>query len=361
MTERSNFGGSIERYHRDSTPWWPDPAAPRRRRAQRGGGAARRPRLRAARLLRRRHRHARTSTASPPSGLRFTNFHVTPLCSPTRAALLTGRNHHEVGMRRPVELRHRLPAPCAATSPTTPPPWREVLRRRRATPPSRSASGTSARWSRRRPPGRSTSGRCQRGFDRFYGFLDGETDQFHPELVHDNHHVDPPATVEEGYHLTEDLVDHAIGFVHDIGLDPTGPSLLPLPRAAARRTPRTRRRPTYLAQATGAATTRAGTSPASGCLARQLADRHRARPAPSSHPRNTGVDAWDDLPGHRSAAWPCRLQEAFAAFLDHTDDQLGRLLDALDVARASSTTRSSCSCRTTAPARRAARSACCTR
>ena len=55
----------------------------------------------------------------------------------------------------------------------------------------------------------------QRGFDRFYGFLDGETDQFHPELVYDNHAVDQPRSAEEGYHLTEDLVDRAIGFMHD--------------------------------------------------------------------------------------------------------------------------------------------------
>ena len=50
-----------------------------------------------------------------------------------------------------------------------------------------------------------------RGFDRFYGFLDGETDQFHPDLVYDNHPVDPPAGPEDGYHLTEDLVDQALG------------------------------------------------------------------------------------------------------------------------------------------------------
>ena len=56
---------------------------------------------------------------------------------------------------------------------------------------------------------------CQRGFDRFYGFLEGETDQFHPELVYDNHAVDPPGGPEDGYHLSEDLVDHAIGFIHD--------------------------------------------------------------------------------------------------------------------------------------------------
>ena len=55
----------------------------------------------------------------------------------------------------------------------------------------------------------------QRGFDRFYGFMGGETDQFYPELVYDNHHVDPPRRPEEGYHLTEDLADRAMGFLRD--------------------------------------------------------------------------------------------------------------------------------------------------
>ena len=55
-----------------------------------------------------------------------------------------------------------------------------------------------------------------RGFERFYGFLGGETDQYHPDLVHDNHQVDPPRTPEEGYHLTEDLADQAIGYIEDL-------------------------------------------------------------------------------------------------------------------------------------------------
>ena len=55
----------------------------------------------------------------------------------------------------------------------------------------------------------------QRGFDRYYGFLEGETDQFSPSLTYDNHHIDPPGRAEDGSHVSEDLIDHAIGFVHD--------------------------------------------------------------------------------------------------------------------------------------------------
>jgi hypothetical protein len=103
-----------------------------------------------------------------------------------------------------------------------------------------------------------------RGFDRFYGFLEGETDQFHPDLVCDNHHVEAPSPVRSDrsertvYHLSEDLVDQALGMIADsVGCGPTGPSSPIWP--SARPTPRIRRpRPTW--RSTGAATTRAGTS-----------------------------------------------------------------------------------------------------
>ena len=85
-----------------------------------------------------------------------------------------------------------------------------------------------------------------RGFERFYGFLGGETDQYHPDLVYDNHPVSPPRTPEEGYHLTEDLADHGDPV-------PEGPArdLRPTSRSSCtsrpgRATRRTRRRPTYI-------------------------------------------------------------------------------------------------------------------
>ena len=85
-----------------------------------------------------------------------------------------------------------------------------------------------------------------RGFERFYGFLGGETDQYHPDLVHDNHQVDPPRTPEEGYHLTEDLADQAIGLPR-----PTCAPSSPTSRSSsgsrpARATRRTRRRRPYI-------------------------------------------------------------------------------------------------------------------
>ena len=142
-------------------------------------------------------------------GLQYTNFHVTPLCSPTRASLLTGRSHHSVGMRAVSNFHTGFPnmlghiSNHAAT-------MAEVLRDP-ATP--RSASG---KWHLCPMEQCSAAGPFDqwplpRGFDRFYGFLQGETDQFHPELVFDNHVVDPPGTAEDGYHVSEDLVDQTIG------------------------------------------------------------------------------------------------------------------------------------------------------
>ena len=165
---------------------------------------------------------------------------MTPLCSPTRASLLTGRNHHRWACGPSPTSTAATPT-CAVTSPTTPPRGRGTpgrglrhLRGRQVAPvpmEDASAAGPYDQWP------------LQRGFDRFYGFLEGETDQFSPDLVHDNHHVEPPASPDDGYHLSEDLVDHAIRFVHDsVSSGPTGRSSPTWPSGPC--TPPTRPRPT---------------------------------------------------------------------------------------------------------------------
>lgn len=146
-------------------------------------------------------------------GLRFANFHTTALCSPTRGCLLSGRNHHTLGMAAITELSLGFPSlngtmgfehgflseALLAHGYNT-----FAVGKWHLTPPQETtAAGPYDRW----PLGR--------GFERFYGFLGGDTDQFHPDLVHDNHSVRPPATPEEGYHLNADLADHAIDFVKD--------------------------------------------------------------------------------------------------------------------------------------------------
>ena len=146
-------------------------------------------------------------------GLQYTNFHVTPLCSPTRASLLTGRNHHSVGMSMLSNADSGFPGKRGSVS-TAAATVAEVLCAEGYN------TGAFGKW-HLTPIDQTTSAGpydqwpLARGFERFYGFMEGMTDHFYPELVRDNHRIDPPATPEEGYHLTEDLVSHAIDYVSD--------------------------------------------------------------------------------------------------------------------------------------------------
>jgi arylsulfatase A-like enzyme len=256
-------------------------------------------------------------------GLQFTNFHVTPLCSPTRASLLTGRSQHAVGMRAVSNFRTGFPnmlghiSNHAATV-------AEVLREEGyatfcvgkwhlAPMEQCSAAGPFDQWP------------LARGFDRFYGFLEGETDQFHPELVCDNHPIEPPAGPEDGYHLSEDLVDQLLKMVSDsTGVRPDRPFFAYVPFGA-----------THAPHQAPAAYLEKyrGTFDEGWDVIRQRWFERQLElgvipPGTQLAPRNPGVDAWDDLPENQRR-FACRLQEAFAAFLDHTDDQIGRLVDGL--------------------------------
>ncbi len=322
-TSHEPFEGTIARTISESTPWWPEPVLP-----PTGspnvvvillddtgfshfgcyGGPIDTPNL----------------DALAARGLRYANFHTTALCSPTRAALLTGRNHHSVGMQALSNFDTGFPnmrgriAPSAGT-------LAEVLggagystfcigKWHLAPMREASAAGPYENW----PLGK--------GFHRFYGFMQGETDQFHPELYADNHLVDPPAGPEDGYHLSEDLVDQAISMIRNQH------SLVP-------------ERPWFCYLAFGA--THAPHQAPDHHLAKYRGrfdegwDVWRRRvferqlelgiipPGTDLAPRNPGVEAWDDLDDDERS-FACRLQEAFAAFLDHTDAQIGRLLDHLD-------------------------------
>jgi arylsulfatase A-like enzyme len=146
-------------------------------------------------------------------GLRFNNMHTTALCSPSRSCFMTGRNHHSNAMSCITEGATGYPG-GNGYMPFENGMISEILLQNgyntyavgkwHLTPSeAQSGAGPYDRW----PLGR--------GFERFYGFLGGETNQWYPDLIHDNHQVEPPATPEEGYHLTPDLVEKAKAMIAD--------------------------------------------------------------------------------------------------------------------------------------------------
>ena len=257
-------------------------------------------------------------------GLRFNDFNVTPLCSPTRACVLTGRNHHSVGMGYLANVdsgypgyRGRLTASAATMA--------EVLQ------DSGYATMAIGKW-HVAPVEQTTSvgpfdeWPLGRGFGRYYGFLDALTDHFYPDVVEDNHRVDPPARPEDGYHLTEDLIGHAISYVREqVSIKPAQPFFLYVAFGTAHSPHQAPQ--AYLDKYRGkydvgwdvirerrfARQKELGIVPADATLA----------------PLNPGVEPWDTLSPDQRRSF-ARFQEAYAAMLDHTDAQLGRLVDFLD-------------------------------
>ena len=259
--------------------------------------------------------------AMAAGGLRYTNFHTTALCSPTRAALLTGRNHHSVGMGGLADwdlgfpgMRGRISRSAGTLA--------EMLR----------AQGyntfATGKWHltptfETSPAGPFDQWPLQRGFDRFYGFLEGETNQFHPELTLDNHHIEAPD--REGYHLSEDIVDTSIGFIRAQQMvTPDKPFFLYL-CLGAQHAPH--HAPASFIDKYVPVFEKGWDLTRSERLARQKA--MGIVPADTMLPeRNAGVKAWDSLSDDERRL-AVKLQAAFAGMLEHADLQIGRLLDYL--------------------------------
>jgi arylsulfatase A-like enzyme len=253
------------------------------------------------------------------SGLRYNNFHTTALCSPTRACLLTGRNHHSVAAGTVMEFANGYPGynshipKVAAMLPA-------ILVERgfntmalgkwHLCPDEHiTDSGPFDRW----PLGQ--------GFERFYGFLSGETNQWEPDLWHDNHRVAPPRSPEEGYHLTEDLADKAIEWINaQKSVTPSKPFFMYFCPGA---THSPHHAPREWIEAYRGRFDVGWDIVREETLARQkeMGIVPRSTDLP---PLNPGVRAWDELSADERRLF-ARQMEVYAAFLSHTDHHIGRL------------------------------------
>ncbi|MBM7818205.1 arylsulfatase [Cellulosimicrobium cellulans] len=258
-------------------------------------------------------------------GLRFNRFHTTALCAPTRQALLTGRNHHSVGMGSITETATSAPG-NSSVRPNTKAPLALTLRlngystaqfgKCHEVPVWQSSPlGPFDAW----PTGGG-------GFETFYGFIGGENNQWDPALYDGTTPVEPPATPEEGYHLTEDLVDHATVWVRQQkALMPDRPFfvyLAPGATHAPHHVP-----PEWVEKYRGAFDDGWDVQ-REHTFARQKELGVVPQDAELTV-RHDEIPAWDDMPDELKPVL-ARQMEVYAGFLEHTDHHVGRLIDTLE-------------------------------
>ena len=257
-------------------------------------------------------------------GLRYTGFHTTAMCSTTRAALLTGRNHHSVGVGCLANFDSGYPGyrgKIAREAGTLaemlrPHGYRNyMLGKWHVTPLTESgATGPFDGW----PLGR--------GFDRYYGFMDAETDQYAPELVRDNTPCDPPGTFADGYHLTSDLVDQAIRYLADHVADNAATPWLTWLAFGACHAPH--QAPFKLIHDYDAVFSDGWDVERERRLARQI-ELGIVPAGTALPPRNDLVRAWAEVSPDEQRLFT-RLQAAYAAMLDHADQHIARLMAFLE-------------------------------
>jgi arylsulfatase len=258
------------------------------------------------------------------SGLKYNRFHTTALCSPTRAALLSGRNHHAVGMGGVTEIATSAPG-YNSVRPNTAAPLAEMLKLNGFSTAQFGKCHEVPVWetSPMGPFDAWPSGGG--GFEHFYGFLGGETNQWAPAIYQDRVPVEPDRTPEEGYHFTEDMTDKAIDWVRQqkalMADKPFFVYFAPGATHAPHHVPKEwadRYRGRFdqgwdaLREETFARQKELGVIPADAELT--------ARPAE--------IPAWDDMPEVLKPVL-ARQMEVYAGFLEHVDHHVGRLIDAL--------------------------------
>jgi arylsulfatase A-like enzyme len=256
------------------------------------------------------------------SGIQYTNFHTTALCSPSRGALLTGRDHHEIALSAITEAATGYPNNFGSI-PKSAATIAEILKQNGyntfaigkwhlAPYTSYTAAGPFDRW----PLGM--------GFEKYYGFIGGETDQFAPLLVQDNSFLD--RVFSKDYSLGGDLVDHAISYIRDQQQANTGRPFFAYLAFGAAHAPLAAPE-SYIAKYKGRFD--AGWDEVRKETWQRQLKTGVIPEGTELPPPNPGVALWSSLNDTQKTVYR-RLQEVFAGYLDYTDFEIGRLLKTLD-------------------------------
>jgi arylsulfatase A-like enzyme len=267
--------------------------------------------------------HTPTAERLAARGLKFNRFHTTALCAPTRAALLTGRNHHSVGMGVITELATSAPG-YSSIRPNTCAPLPQILKLNGYATAQFGKCHEVPVW-QTSPMGPFDAWPTGSGFEYFYGFIGGETNQYYPAIYEGTTPVEPAKTPEQGYHFTEDMTDRTIQWVRQQkALMPDKPFFVYFAPGATHA-------PHHVPKAwsdkykgqfdQGWDKLRAET------LARQQA-LGVVPPETELTARPAEIPAWDAMPENLKPVL-ARQMEVYAGFLEHTDYHVGRLVDAL--------------------------------
>ena len=257
------------------------------------------------------------------NGLKYNQFHTTALCSPTRGALLAGRNHHSIGTGVIIEMGTGYPG-YTGIIPKSTALVSQTLR------DNGFATSMFGKWHNTPEPDISPAGPFDRwptglGFDYFYGFNQGETHQYYPTLYRNTVAVKAPKTPEQGYHFTADMTDETISWINNVNATDT-------------------EKPWFIYYSTGAVH-------APHHAPKEWRDKYKGKfdygwdkqremtyakqlemgiipKGTKLTPRPSDIPAWDAQTPEAKKVY-ARLMENYAAFMAHTDNEVGRMLDAL--------------------------------
>lgn len=258
------------------------------------------------------------------NGLKYNRFHSTAMCAPTRQAMLTGRNHHAVGMGAIAEMATAAPG-YTSIRPNTAAPLAETLKLNGYSTAQFGKCHEVPAWESS-PMGPFRQWPTGSGFEYFYGFIGGETNQYAPAIYQDTVPVEPERTAEEGYHFGEDMTDRAIEWIRQQKV------LMP-------------DKPFFIYYAPGA-------THAPHHVPLEWSDKYKGQfdrgwdkvreeifarqkqlgvvpPDAELTQRPPEIPGWDDMPDELKPVL-ARQMEVYAGFLEHTDHQVGRLIDTLE-------------------------------